>query len=111
MGKVYLFNTLVVPINFDQYSNATVVLSRITVQEARAILSHGFVSAIGHEGTAQVLSQLLGISIKANRVTVFMQPGDIGVHFFLKQRLPEGKVLSAEELKQLDFWLVKSEVK
>jgi hypothetical protein len=39
-----------------------------------------------------------------------MERGDVGLHFFLKTRLPEGKVLSEEELKQLQFWLVKSEV-
>lgn len=43
-----------------------------------------------------------------NRRTVFMEPGDIGIHFFLKERLPEGSVLGENEVTQLDYWLVKS---
>ena len=108
---VFVMSSLITPINFDEISLARVRLERIDVERARNILSGGnFVSAIGHEGTAKVLSQLLGIKIPTNRVSIFMKPGDVAVHFFLKTRLPEGKILSEQELKQLDFWLVKSEV-
>ena len=83
----------------------------ITIEEAKQILiNNPFISAIGHEGTAKLLSKLLGINIPVNRITVFFEPDDIGIHFFLKQRLPEGKVLSQEELEKLDYWLVKSEL-
>jgi hypothetical protein len=108
---IYILNSLIVPVNFDKVSQVNVKLSRISVQEAKDILSNNkFVSAIGHEGSAQVLSQLLGIKIPVNRISVFFEKGDIGIHLFLKQRLPEGKVLSEEELKKLDFWIVRSEV-
>jgi Domain of unknown function (DUF1874). len=111
MSKIYLLNTLVIPVNFDTYENVYIRAETITIEEAKQILiNNPFISAIGHEGTAKLLSQLLGINIPVNRITVFFEPGDIGIHFFLKQRLPEGKVLTEEELKELDFWLVKSEV-
>ena len=111
MSKVYLLNTLIVPIDFDKHPLVHVVLEKITIEEAKQILTNNpFVSAIGHEATAKLLSQLLGINIPVNRVSVFFEPDDIGIHFFLKQRLPEGKVLSQEELEKLDYWLVKSEV-
>jgi len=111
MSKVYLLNTLVIPVNFDTYDEAYIKMEKISVDEAKQILQNKeFISAIGHEGTAKLLSQLLGINIPVNRITVFFEPGDIGIHFFLKQRLPEGKVLTEEELKELDFWLVKSEL-
>jgi len=111
MSKVYLLNTLIVPIDFDKHPLVHVVLEKITIEEAKQILQNNpFISAIGHEGTAKLLSQLLGIAIQINRISVFFEPGDIGIHFFLKQRLPEGKVLSQEELEKLDYWLVKSEV-
>jgi len=88
-----------------------VVMEKISVEEAKQILTNNpFVSAIGHEATAKLLSQLLGIVIPANRISIFFEPDDIGIHFFLKTRLPEGKILTAEELQKLDFWLVKSEV-
>jgi hypothetical protein len=107
---IYILNTLLTPIDFDKNQNAIVKFSKITIEEAKEILKNSFVSAVGHEGTARVLSQLLDIEIPVNRITVFFNKGDIGIHFFLKQRLPEGKVLSEQELKQLSFWLVKSEV-
>ena len=110
-SKVYLLNTLVIPVNFDTYDEAYIKMEKISVDEAKQILQNNpFISAIGHEGTAKLLSRLLGINIPVNRITVFFEPGDIGIHFFLKQRLPEGKVLTEEELKELDFWLVKSEL-
>jgi Domain of unknown function (DUF1874). len=111
MNKVYLLNTLIVPIDFNIYRYAYIKLERISLEKAKQILQNNeFISAIGHEATAKLLSQLLGINIPVNRISVFFELGDIGIHFFLKQRLPEGKVLTEEELKELDFWLVKSEV-
>jgi hypothetical protein len=108
---LYVLNTLITPINFDEYAEARVRLRKVSVEEAREILaSTNFISAVGHEGTAKLLSQLLGVHIPAERRTVFMKPGDKAIHFFLKTRLPEGVVLSEDELKKLDFWLVLSEV-
>jgi len=108
---VYLLNSLVAPINFDKHPEATVTFRVATLEEVRELLLRkGFVSAIGHEGTAKLLSQLLGISVPANRISVWMEPGDIGVHFYLKKRLPEGAVLTSEELAKLDYWLVVSTV-
>jgi hypothetical protein len=108
---IYLLNTLVVPVDFDTVDEVNVKLRRISVDEARELLRREpFVSAIGHEGSAKVLSELLNTEIPMNRVSVFMQSGDKGLHFFLKRRLPEGVVLTAEELSKLEYWLVLSEV-
>ena len=108
--KIYVLNTLIVPIDFSKYPKATVVLQKISVEEAKQILSKDFISAVGHEATAKLLTQLLGVEIPVNRIAIYLEPGDTGIHFFLKTRLPEGKVLSEAELKTLDFWLVKSQV-
>jgi 5-bromo-4-chloroindolyl phosphate hydrolysis protein len=85
-------------------------LKKIDAEAARKILSGGFVSAIGHEATAQLLSKLLGIQVPENRVSVFMEKGDKAVHFFLRQRLSEGAVLGEAELSKLDYWIILSEV-
>jgi len=109
-NKVYVLNTLIVPILFDKYPIVKIKFERLTIAEAREILqSNSFISAIGHEATAKLLSSLLNINIPVNRISVYLEPGDIGIHFFLKTRLPEGKILTESELKQLDFWLVKSQ--
>jgi hypothetical protein len=107
---VYILNTLIVPIDFDKFSEARIKLKKISVEEAKEVLANGFVSAVGHEATAKLLSQLLGIQIPVERRTIFMKPGDRAIHFFLKARLPEGVILDEEQLRRLDYWLVLSEV-
>jgi len=107
---VYVLNTLITPVDFDKFSEVRVKLKKISVEEAKEILANGFVSAVGHEATARLLSQLLGIQVPMERRTIFLKPGDRAVHFFLKTRLPEGAILSEDELRKLDFWLVLSEV-
>ena len=78
---------------------------KVTVEEAKKVLAGGFISAVGHEGTAKVLSELLGIEIPYNRQEIHMKPGDRAVVFRLLRRLPEGVVLSREELLALPFEL------
>jgi len=108
---LYVLNTLTVPINFSQHSTATVRFKRLTVDEAKQLLaSQPFTSAVGHEATAQLLSRLLNVNIPFNRASIYLQPGDKCIHFFLKTRLPEGRVLTEDEISKVDFWLVLSEV-
>lgn len=109
-SKVYLLNTLIVPVDFEKFSRVKVSLKRVNVETARRILSGGFISAVGHEATAQLLSKVLGLHVPLCRNSVFMEKGDRAIHFFLKQRLPEGAVLGEEKLAKLDYWLVLSEV-
>lgn len=75
----------------------------LTINKARRTLTAGFVSAIGHEASANVLSQILGITVPVNRITINMLPEDEALILRLLQRLPEGKVLDEAELKALDF--------
>jgi hypothetical protein len=107
---LYILNTLIVPINFDENNETTVKMKRINVDEAKFLLAGGFKSAVGHQSTAEVISKIFGVQIPAERKTVFFKKGDKGIHFFLKQRLPEGQILTQEELEKLDYWLVLSEV-
>jgi hypothetical protein len=109
---IYILNSLIVPVNFDEDNEAKVTLRRASLEEARALLNDNFISAVGHEGTAQILSGLLGVQIeyRKDRPSIFFRSGDKGLHFFLKKRLPEGVILTSEELKNLDYWLVISEV-
>jgi hypothetical protein len=66
-------------------------------------LDLGFTSAVGHQSTAEVISTLLGIDVSVNRITVEPQVGDILVCFKLKQRAPEGVILSKEQLESLGY--------
>jgi len=108
--RIYLLNTLVTPINFDKTTQAKITLKRVNLKEAKSLLAKGFTSAVGHKSTANLLSKLLGVNVPANRDSVFMEKGDKAIHFFPKQRLPEGAILDEKQLTKLDYWLILSEV-
>jgi hypothetical protein len=65
------------------------------------------ISAIGHSETAQVVSEMLGRKVEANRVPVALETGDAAyvVTLFTKDgrpfRPPEGVVMTADELREL----------
>jgi hypothetical protein len=77
----------------------------LSIEDARDWLRRGYVSAIGHESTARWLSQLLGMEVPPNRITIEMQPGDEALVVKLLQRLPEGVVLGDDALRQVPFEL------
>lgn len=77
----------------------------MTPEEARARLAQGFVSAVGHQASASFLAALLNMDVACNRITVTMQPGDEALVLRLNGRLPEGKLLSAEEMQAVNFEL------
>ena len=65
--------------------------------------SNGFeiVSAIGHEATAKLLTELLNYEVPVNRIAIEFQDRDVALVIKLKQRLEEGKVLNSQELKNM----------
>lgn len=60
-----------------------------------------WVSSIGHEATAQIITRLTGVYIPSHRVALRLDLGDEVLVFQLKLRLPEGKTLSEPELAEL----------
>jgi len=96
-------NTPILP-NYGEYR-----FVKISTEEAKDLLGGEFISAVGHKATAEVLTAVLGINIPENRIAISLEKGDIAVVFKLGVRLPEGKVLSAEELRELKFELGKLE--
>ena len=63
----------------------------------------GWVSAVGHESTAKVLTQLLGVEVPVNRIRIELGEDDVLYVFQLLTRLPEGRVLSREEVLSLPY--------
>jgi len=108
---LFVLNSLIVPINFQKHPQAFIKLKTITIEEAKILVkTKPFVSAVGHAATAEVLSTVLETPIPVNRAQVFLEPGDRALHFVLSVRLPEGQVLTKDELMKLPFQLVLSEV-
>jgi hypothetical protein len=111
MGKLYLLSTGFVPVAEEELEKGVDILQyKISVDAAKNLLKQGFISAVGHESTAKFMSQILGMDIPVNRTAVWLRVGDRAIGFVLKVRLPEGKVLTEEELKQIPFYLVYSRV-
>jgi hypothetical protein len=77
----------------------------LSVAQAREVLKNGFISAVGHQGAAEFLTSLLGIPITVQRIAVEMQPGDQALILRLKERLPETRVLTAEEMSAIPYEL------
>ena len=102
-GRVYLGNAFSLSMVDVQDKPVTLELRRVGLDEVKAILSSGFVSAVGHPSTASALSKILGMEVPANRISIQLQPGDTLVVFQLALgRLPIGKELTEEEI--LNAW-------
>ena len=75
----------------------------LALEDARRLVADGFLSAVGHDSTAQMLSELLGVSVPVNRFDFQQQPGERAVVFKLKRRPPEGAILTADELQTIGY--------
>ena len=97
---VYLANAF--SLNMLRFEESvSVEIRKATIDEVKKLLSKGFVSAIGHESTAKFLTKKLGIEVPVNRVAITLGLEDELIVAQIKQRLPEGKVLSEEELEKV----------
>lgn len=70
---------------------AKIVAEEISRDEALTDLKGNLESAVGHTDTAAVYSDVLGVAVPANRVTIALKPGDrMIVGQYRGPRLPEG---------------------
>lgn len=95
----YLINAPILP-NYGSYD-----FQPLSVEQAQALLHSGFVSAIGHDATAKLLTHVLEQEISVNRIQVRLEVDDVAIIFRLQTRLPEGKVLDEAELFAMPFEL------
>ena len=77
-----------------------------TVEHARELLSNGFISAIGHDSTALIVSKLLGMPVTTNRLNVELGFGDYAVVAqYHGPRLDVG-VTELPPGARIEFWIV-----
>jgi hypothetical protein len=96
----YLLNTPILT-NYGAFS-----FKKLPIQEAKEIIKKNkFISAIGHEATATALGKILSYPIPYNRIAVEMKKGDKAIVFRLVERLPEGVLLSEDEIFKLNYEL------
>jgi hypothetical protein len=74
-----------------------------SLDRAKKVVASDFQSAVGHESTAAVISTLLGVEVKMNRIPYHQRAGDTALVFKLLGRPPEGKILTAEEIEEIGY--------
>ena len=79
--------------------------SPLDLDSARTLAAGGFVSAIGHESAARLLSEILRQPVPVSRRQVSLKAGDRAIVFRLLKRLPEGMVLDLAALKESEWEL------
>ena len=60
-------------------------------------------SAIGHQSTADILSELFGFNIPLNRIKYKQEKGDYCIVFKLNGRPEEGKILTREDIEKIGY--------
>ena len=114
MVRVYLANAFSLSMLPAPYSK--VAIKKIDLDEARRIVKeYEWESAVGHASTAAILSRILGVDVPAERKMIKIDFDRPVLVIQLLFRLPEGKVLSEEELAEavksgkVAFYLVRLE--
>ena len=112
--RIYLTNAF--SLSMIDYDKFLVAFDKVNVDQVKEILQSAkitkteIITAIGHQSTAEFLSKLLDINIPVERKMVKLDKGDYVIVFQLLQRLPEGKVLTEDEIKDYPFQFYISKV-
>jgi len=80
--------------------DATITVKEVTIDEAKVFIA-GAQSVIGHQSTADYVSLLTGIPIQANRVALVLNSGDQLLVLQLLGRLPEGVILTQDDIAKV----------
>ena len=108
--KLWISNTFTLSMIIGNFSDdelrrgvdVKLKMKKLNIDEARNIVrEHEIISCVGHESTARFLSEILGINIPVNRVFITLKHDEEMLLTVLKERLPEGKVLSKEEIEKM----------
>jgi len=100
MGKLAILNTTILT------CDGSFELKTISLEESREIVNlygDNIISAIGHQSTADIMTKLLKIDIKVNRIMFKQEPGQQALCFKLNGRPEEGKILSENEIEQIGY--------
>lgn len=65
-----------------------------------------WLSAIGHDATAQVATSILGYDVPVSRITAAMKAGDEALCVKLRGRAPEGVILTREQMDEIGYDIV-----
>lgn len=87
---IYLGNAFSLQM-MDLTSPHRISVEPITLETVQSILADGFTSAVGHQDTANVLTNMLGFDVQMNRISISLTADDILIVAQVTGgRLPEG---------------------
>lgn len=76
----------------------------LSVDKAKSLIKErGFLSAIGHESTATILSTLFEEDIPVNRIFAIQEVDQDAIVMKVNGRIEEGRILNKEELEAIGF--------
>jgi hypothetical protein len=101
MPYLYLSNAFSLGMLVASPEGLTLRVRQLSLEEAKDLLGRGFISAVGHAATAEILAALLGLPVEANRVAITLRAGDALLVFQLRVRLEEGRILTRDEVLSL----------
>ena len=79
-------------------------IKTITLEEAKELVElNNLDSAIGHQSTADIMTELLGVKVKMNRQQFVQQEGQSALVFKLNGRPQEGYITTAEEIETMGY--------
>jgi hypothetical protein len=83
----------------------TYKLSNISLEQAQKLINENeFISYIGHQATAEIISILLGTEVPMNRGQFKQEVGQKAIIFKLNSRLQEGQVLTTmQEIEEIGY--------
>lgn len=87
-------------------NEGTYRLTDISLEQAKALVSdnkENLLSAIGHDSTAQIMTELLEIPISVNRIQFAQENNQKAIVFKLNGRAPEGTILSKSEIEAIGY--------
>lgn len=78
------------------------------IDEATArqyVKRYGYISAVGHQATAEIMSTILQTPIPMNRIQFFQEVGQLAIVFKLNERPEEGIVLNKQQIEKIGYSL------
>lgn len=78
----------------------------ISLEEAKIIVcsANKIISAVGHQSTAEIITDLLGIKVSFNRINFQQKTGQQALVFKLNIRPPEGTILTRNEIEKIGYY-------
>lgn len=98
--KIALLNTSILT-TYGEYSYQPLSLENAKLM----VTTQGFDSFIGHEATAHVLSELLGVDVPVNRGLYLQQGAMKAIVFKLNGRLDSVRELTRDEIEEMGYTL------